>query len=143
MCVFFFFWSPIFLIKRFLKKNSRFLYWVLACSQKYEGCLKFFLLSYLVCSQIWLNCLLDDCHFNYIRKRKKKNSGSRFVSWSTLFFTQVLAKHNNIYHGDWGRGHGGGHKMLFWRQQQWHKDDEYTRQQKKEHTHNRVICMQK
>jgi hypothetical protein len=26
------------------------------------------------------------------------------------FFTQVLAKHNNIYLGDWGQGHGGGHR---------------------------------
>jgi len=36
----------------------------------------FFLLSYLVCSQIWLNHLMDDCHFSYITKlegKKKKN----------------------------------------------------------------------
>jgi hypothetical protein len=36
----------------------------------------FFLLSYLVCSQIWLNHLMDDRHFSYIHHNKidpKKN----------------------------------------------------------------------
>jgi hypothetical protein len=32
----------------------------------------FFLLSYLVCSQIWLNHLIDDHHFSYITKLKKQ-----------------------------------------------------------------------
>ncbi len=34
-----------------------------------------FLLSYLAYSQIWLNILVDDCHFGYFTKlgRKKKN----------------------------------------------------------------------
>jgi hypothetical protein len=30
------------------------------------GILFFSLLSYLGCSQIWLNCFMDDCHFGYI-----------------------------------------------------------------------------
>jgi len=31
----------------------------------------FFFTFILVCSQIWLNCLMDDHHFNYITKLKK------------------------------------------------------------------------
>jgi hypothetical protein len=34
----------------------------------------FFLLSYLVCNQIWLNHLRDDGHFSYITKLKKKKT---------------------------------------------------------------------
>ncbi len=33
----------------------------------------FFLLSYLIHSQIWLNCLMDDHHFSYFTKLKKTN----------------------------------------------------------------------
>ncbi len=32
----------------------------------------FFLFSYLLCSQIWLNHLMDDRHFTYITKLEKK-----------------------------------------------------------------------
>jgi hypothetical protein len=32
----------------------------------------FLFLSYFVCSQIWLNCLLDDHHFSYSTKMKRK-----------------------------------------------------------------------
>ncbi len=32
----------------------------------------FFLLSYLTCSQIWLNYFLDDRHFDYMTKSLKK-----------------------------------------------------------------------
>ncbi len=35
------------------------------------------LLSYLVCSQIWLNHVMDNCHFNCITKLKKKT----FAQW--------------------------------------------------------------
>jgi len=31
-----------------------------------------FLLSYLVCSQIWLNHIMDDHDFSYIKKLEKK-----------------------------------------------------------------------
>jgi hypothetical protein len=31
------------------------------------------LLSFLACSQIWLNLLMDDCHFGYITKLSKTN----------------------------------------------------------------------
>jgi hypothetical protein len=41
-------------------------------SQKYRKILFVFLLSYLVCSQIWLNHLMDYCHFSYMTKLKKK-----------------------------------------------------------------------
>ncbi len=32
------------------------------------------LLSYLIHSQIWLNCLVDDCHYNYFTKLKKEKN---------------------------------------------------------------------
>ncbi len=41
-------------------------------NQKYRKILIFFPLSYLICSQIWLNHLMDDHHFDYITKLKKK-----------------------------------------------------------------------
>jgi hypothetical protein len=41
--------------------------------------LKRFLLSYFVCSQIWLNFRMDDRHFSHMRKmpKKKKNPDAR------------------------------------------------------------------
>jgi len=43
--------------------------------QEYRRILFFFsLLSYLVCSQIWLNYFVNDHHFDYITKILKKNS---------------------------------------------------------------------
>jgi hypothetical protein len=41
-------------------------------SQDYRRILLFFLLSCLVCSQIWLNCFLNDRHFGYIKKSIKE-----------------------------------------------------------------------
>jgi hypothetical protein len=41
-------------------------------SQEYRKILFFFLLSYLICSQIWLNHLLDNHHLCYINKFKKR-----------------------------------------------------------------------
>jgi hypothetical protein len=40
-----------------------------------EGCFKIFV-SYLACSQIWLNLPVDHCHFGYSTKlpTKKKNT---------------------------------------------------------------------
>jgi hypothetical protein len=51
----------------------------------------FFLLSYLVCSQIWLNHIWVDCHFSYITKLEKKKKKPLFpinVSHLFLFFCQ-------------------------------------------------------
>jgi hypothetical protein len=42
-------------------------------SQEYRRILAFFLLSYLVFSQIRLNYLMDDPHFSSITKSRKKN----------------------------------------------------------------------
>jgi hypothetical protein len=43
--------------------------------QEYRRILFFFsLLSYLVCSQIWLNYFVNDHHFDYITKILKRNS---------------------------------------------------------------------
>jgi len=39
----------------------------------------FFLLSYLVCSQIWLNYFLNDCHFDY-NKILKINPATWYLS---------------------------------------------------------------
>jgi len=39
-------------------------------------------LSYLVCSQIWLNLVVDDCHFRDITKLKKKTPGWHYLPWS-------------------------------------------------------------
>jgi hypothetical protein len=41
-------------------------------SPEYRRTLFFFLLSYLVRSQIWLNYFLDDRHFAYITKSLKE-----------------------------------------------------------------------
>jgi hypothetical protein len=41
-------------------------------SQEYRRNLCFFLPSYLLCSQIWLNYFLDDYHFDYITKSLKE-----------------------------------------------------------------------
>jgi hypothetical protein len=37
-----------------------------------KGFCFFSLYSYLLCSQIWLNYFLDDCHFGYITKSFKE-----------------------------------------------------------------------
>ncbi len=42
-----------------------------------------FRLSYLVCSQIWLNYFLDDCHFGYITKSLKRNPERGCSKWGT------------------------------------------------------------
>jgi hypothetical protein len=46
-------------------------------SKNIEGCVKKIVVSYLVCSQIWLNLPLNDCHFAFITKLtpKKKTIG--------------------------------------------------------------------
>jgi hypothetical protein len=75
---------------RFRKKKSfqiaRFLCLVPVGSQEYRRIpvfFFFFLLSYLFCSQIWLNHLMDDDrHFSYITKLTQKTSmlqGSCFI----------------------------------------------------------------
>ncbi len=53
--IFFFFKSPDFMISSGRQPRI----------EKDSG---FFLLSYILCSQIWLNHLMDDCHFSYITK---------------------------------------------------------------------------
>jgi hypothetical protein len=64
--------------KIFFLKIARFLYSVLTfCSQKCEGYLNIFLLSFLVCSQIWLNFLMDNRHFSHITKMKKKQKNRK------------------------------------------------------------------
>jgi len=58
------------------KKNNiqiaRFLWKVQKVAKNIQGFWFFFLLSYLVCDQIWLNHLMDDHHFSYITKLERK-----------------------------------------------------------------------
>jgi hypothetical protein len=66
--------------KKRVSKSPNFYDKVPVGSQEYRKILgffkkNFFLLSYLVCSQIWLNHLMDDHHFSYMTKLggKKKH----------------------------------------------------------------------
>jgi hypothetical protein len=56
-----------FLVAKFLQlfnnKIARFLYWVPASSNFFEGILNLFLLSYPVYTQFWLNFIMDNCQF--------------------------------------------------------------------------------
>jgi hypothetical protein len=62
---------------------ARFLPWVPIVSQEYYRFWFSFLLSYLVCNQIWLNHLMNDCHFSYITKLKRN------PSWTLSFIGYV------------------------------------------------------
>ncbi len=57
-------------------------------SLEYSWILCFFLLSYLVCSQIWLNCFLDHCHFDYFTKSLKETLLA--TMWLPLFLQCAL-----------------------------------------------------
>jgi len=46
--------------------------WVPVCSHEYRRILFFFLLLYLVCSQIWQNYFVNDRHFGYIKNSLKE-----------------------------------------------------------------------
>lgn len=54
-----------------------------------------FLLSYSIYSQNWLNCLLDDPHFSYIKEKGKKTLGLA----SPIF--QFKKKTSNVHLGTW------------------------------------------
>ncbi len=62
--------SPDFVIQKF--EIARVLRWLPEGSQEDRRILCFFLPSYLLCSQIWLNYFLDDYHFGYITKSLKE-----------------------------------------------------------------------
>jgi hypothetical protein len=57
-------------IARFFEKNNSklldFSHNLQKVAKNIGGILFFSLLSYLGCSQAWLNCFMDDCHFGYI-----------------------------------------------------------------------------
>jgi hypothetical protein len=60
-------------------------------SQEYRRILIFFfLLSYLFCSQIWLNHLMDYCHFSYVTKKKKKKKKNPCNSTISTAFIPVV-----------------------------------------------------
>jgi hypothetical protein len=61
------FWISNF--KKKIKRKALILHQVQLGIQKREGCLYFFTYTYFY-SQIWLNGLIDDCHFHYITKLK-------------------------------------------------------------------------
>jgi hypothetical protein len=72
VCVYVFFVFVVASFQQFfLEKSPDFSTGVLACSQKYEGFLKLKNLSYLVCSQIWLNLLVDDASLATAKIEKK------------------------------------------------------------------------
>jgi hypothetical protein len=62
--------------KKEKEKPAHFSLWVLAYSQKCEGCLDI-ITSYPVYSQIWLKFIVEDHHFSYITKMTKKTPTSR------------------------------------------------------------------
>jgi hypothetical protein len=68
-------------------------YWNVA--QKCEGILNFFLLSYPVYSQIWLNFIVDDCPQAAIDPRESVLSLLFWAIFSKLanFFFQKMPKH--------------------------------------------------
>jgi len=55
---------------KYCKRFPYFGYWNVA--KKCEEILNFFLLSYPVYSQIWLNFIVDDCQFSCITNTKKE-----------------------------------------------------------------------
>jgi hypothetical protein len=63
------------LVPKFKKKSlDIYLYMVQVSTPKiYNGAVEK-LLSYLTCSQIWLNLSMDDHHFKKIVEKKKKNN---------------------------------------------------------------------
>jgi hypothetical protein len=66
-------------------------------SQEYRRILfLFFLLSYLVCSQIWLNHLMDDRHFNYIKKNLKKKGVCHVVALPFTLIKRYLKAKEEI-----------------------------------------------
>jgi hypothetical protein len=72
-------------------------------SQEYRRILVFFLLSYILCSQIWLNYFLDSCHFGYITKSLKETLTRRLLRFSSMEGRSIIAqwpKHARvIFHG--------------------------------------------
>jgi hypothetical protein len=73
-----FYWKFLPKIARFFEeKNSKlsnFSHNLQKVAKNIEGGIMFLsLLSYLGCSQIWLNCFMDDCHFGYITNLSLKN----------------------------------------------------------------------
>jgi hypothetical protein len=83
MAKFLFYFKLGFLVAKFLqvfyKNVARFLYWLPASSQKFEGILNFFLLSYPVYSQFWLNFIMDDCQFGNSSGTRKEGENSQPV----------------------------------------------------------------
>ncbi len=69
-------------------------------SQEYRKILFFFLLSYLICSQIWLNHLMDNHHLCYITKLKKR---TLIISYN--FAISLLSKQNNFWNCRGFRNH--------------------------------------
>jgi hypothetical protein len=71
--------------RQILKKKkiqiARFLWVVPVSSQEHSGFCSTFI---LVCSQIWLNHLMNDCHCSYITKLKKKPRFQAVIFFSTF-----------------------------------------------------------
>jgi hypothetical protein len=70
---------------------ARVLRWLPKGSQEYRRILCFFLPSYLLCSQIWLNYFLDDYHFGYIPISLKETL-ERWLKFSAVPAQNLLWK---------------------------------------------------
>jgi len=58
--------------------------------ERKRRCLKYFLLSYLVYSQIWLNLLMDDCHYSCcITKFNKISIFWIICKYFQIFFSKI------------------------------------------------------
>ncbi len=75
-------------------------------NQEYKKILVSFLLSCIVCSQIWLNHIVDDCHFNYITKSEKKNLTSNVPPTYNFIHSTYLHYPSLIPIGTKGRLNG-------------------------------------
>jgi hypothetical protein len=85
-------------------KNQKIIY-INKAGKNIEGFFVFFfLLSYLVCSQIWLNHLMDDHHFSYIyitkltqKKKKPESSTCRQLEHFIIYVNEGRAAVQTIY----------------------------------------------
>jgi hypothetical protein len=94
--------------KKIKSKFPEFLWWVPVGSQEYRR-IFFPLLPYLVCSQIWLNYFLNDCHFDYITKSLKETLVAS-CNWMQNWKIMGVARFCSF------RLMGENLQMLIWRQ---------------------------
>ncbi len=75
--------SPFFEKKNLPEKELKKFWPKILTTAQLEMVLKIFLLSYFEICQIWLNIVMDDCHFEQHQKIEKENTG--FVDCWAIF----------------------------------------------------------